>query len=332
MKRFKHILLVSDQDSLHQAVLARAIGLAKTNDARLTLVDVVESAPGELSRLIGSLQPQRLQNLERELIELHRSRLKRIAGQIRQQGVEAEIMVVQGKAFIEIIGLVLANGHDLVMKGAAGVTEGPSLFFSSTDLHLIRKCPCPVWIMKKSRRKQYARILAAVDPDPADAIRNALNIMVMDLATSLAEREGSELHVVHAWRLPEEESMRHSAFARVPRAEIKALVDAQRKMSRQRLNQLLAPYDIDDDRKRLHFLKGDAKKVVPSVARRKRVELVVMGTLGRTNIRGLFIGNTAEAILNQVDCSVLAVKPPAFETPVGLPARTSAPITGVPSA
>jgi len=43
-----------------------------------------------------------------------------------------------------------------------------------------------------------------------------------------------------------------------------------------------------------------------------------MGTVGRIGIRGLFIGNTAEAILNQVECSVLAVKPPGFQTPVGL--------------
>jgi len=41
-----------------------------------------------------------------------------------------------------------------------------------------------------------------------------------------------------------------------------------------------------------------------------------MGTVGRTGIQGFFIGNTAEEILNQVECSVLAVKPPGFQTPV----------------
>ena len=43
-----------------------------------------------------------------------------------------------------------------------------------------------------------------------------------------------------------------------------------------------------------------------------------MGTVGRTGIPGVIIGNTAEAILNRVTCSVLAVKPPDFETPVTL--------------
>jgi nucleotide-binding universal stress UspA family protein len=41
-----------------------------------------------------------------------------------------------------------------------------------------------------------------------------------------------------------------------------------------------------------------------------------MGTVARTSIPGFFIGNTAEAILEQIDCSVLAVKPDGFETPV----------------
>ena len=55
MKRFKNILLVCDERSLHDDVIGRAIWLAKANEARITLVDVVDSAPGELSRLFNAL-------------------------------------------------------------------------------------------------------------------------------------------------------------------------------------------------------------------------------------------------------------------------------------
>jgi nucleotide-binding universal stress UspA family protein len=44
-----------------------------------------------------------------------------------------------------------------------------------------------------------------------------------------------------------------------------------------------------------------------------------MGTVARTGIEGLLIGNIAETILRRVDSSVLAVKPHGFETPVRLP-------------
>ena len=52
-------------------------------------------------------------------------------------------------------------------------------------------------------------------------------------------------------------------------------------------------------------------------------ELVVMGTICRTGLPGFFIGNTAETVLQSVDCAVLTVKPEGFVTPVtnvdGLP-------------
>ncbi|MEO1780385.1 MAG: universal stress protein [Pseudomonadota bacterium] len=51
---------------------------------------------------------------------------------------------------------------------------------------------------------------------------------------------------------------------------------------------------------------------------RNGIDTVVMGTVGRSGVRGLFIGNTAETILGAVPCSVMAIKPPDFLTPVGL--------------
>ncbi len=77
-------------------------------------------------------------------------------------------------------------------------------------------------------------------------------------------------------------------------------------------------YPSNVEARRIYHLKGEAWQVVPEFAEKNRVDLIVMGTVGRTGVRGLIIGNTAEATLNQVQCSVLAVKPPGFETPVQL--------------
>jgi universal stress protein E len=66
-------------------------------------------------------------------------------------------------------------------------------------MHLMRKCPCPVWVMKPTRRERFHRILAGVDPSFADEEENLLNIKIIDLATSLAKMDQSELRIVHAW-------------------------------------------------------------------------------------------------------------------------------------
>ena len=66
------------------------------------------------------------------------------------------------------------------------------------------------------------------------------------------------------------------------------------------------------------LLKGEAGRLIPDLAAKKEVELIVMGTVSRTGIPALLIGNTAEVILNNLECSVLAVKPAGFITPVTL--------------
>jgi nucleotide-binding universal stress UspA family protein len=67
---------------------------------------------------------------------------------------------------------------------------------------------------------------------------------------------------------------------------------------------------------RIHLPKGEAGELIPEVAERERIDLVVMGTVARSGIPGFFIGNTAERILHSLPSSVLAVKPDGFVSPV----------------
>ena len=81
--------------------------------------------------------------------------------------IELQIKVLIGIPFVEIIREVLRNERDLVIKA----TESGELLdrvFGSDDMHLLRKCPCPVLLVKSKSRKTYHRILAAVDVDIDD--------------------------------------------------------------------------------------------------------------------------------------------------------------------
>ena len=318
MRRFKNILLVCDEESLNEEVLKRAAWLAKANDARVCLVDTIDTAPGELASLFGALPGARAHDVEFEVLEFHRARLARIGSQLRSQGIATTERVLQGVPFVEIIRKVLRDGHDLVIKHAAGEAENTSLFFASTDLHLLRKCPCPVWILQGRGRLSYRRILAAVDPDPSDDRRDSLNRLIMDLSTSLAQHDGSRFDLVHAWSLESEDTLRNSGMAKLSQLEVDLLLEERRKRSRGLLDRLLLRYPDEDHRRAVHMVKGAARQVIPEFAQRSGVDLIVMGTVGRTGISGLIIGNTAEAILNQVRCSVMAVKPPGFVSPVTL--------------
>ncbi len=317
MQRFKNLLLVADQ-SCQADALHRATWLAQRNGARITLVDVVEAEPGELLSL-ASLPGARAREIEFEVVEFHKSRLAELGAAVRAQGIEADEVLLQGTPFIEIIRQVIRGRHDMLVKIAGGRSDGLSLLFGSTDLHLLRKCPCPVWMLKPAGPDKYQRIIAAVDPDPKDPQRDALGRLVMDLSTSLAAADGSELHVLHAWHLEGEATMRNSAFTKIPKPQIDQLVEDAAADARDRFEQLLVHYDLHLTSPDVHLVKGEARSVVPNFARTVDAGLIVMGTVGRTGISGFFIGNTAEATLHQVECSVLAVKPPGFTTPVNLP-------------
>jgi nucleotide-binding universal stress UspA family protein len=243
-------------------------------------------------------------------------RLEQWVDFVRQSGLQVDSRILYGIPFLEIIREVLRHGHDLVMATAQGRSNLKERFFGSTTMHLMRKCPCPVWVVKTSQPEWHTRILAAVDPNPHDQERQALNVKIMDLATSLARLEQRELVVVHAWTFPVERSLR-GGHVRLS-SDVDRWVSDAREQHRRWLIDLLQPYALEELEHEVYLLKGEAGRLIPEVAAVKEAKLIVMGTVSRSGVAGLLIGNTAEKILGQVDCGVIAVKPDGFMTPVRL--------------
>jgi nucleotide-binding universal stress UspA family protein len=294
--------------------MKRGVDLARRNQAKLTVVDVIEEDSWVSGEIYG-LEP--FQELKQLVSEERQKELDIVIEPLRQQGLDVRVKLLFGKPFLEIIREVLRENHDLVMKTAQGEGGLKGMLFGSTAMHLMRKCPCPVWVVKRGENERFDRIIAAVDPDPLDEQRNQLNFKIMDLATSLAKIEQSILLVVHAWSLYGETILR-SGRGRMNREEIDTMVREAEAEHKERLNNLLQKYKLQDLKHRVHLIKGEAGRVIPELAEKKRADLIVMGTLSRSGVAGFLIGNTAEKIIHEVDCSVLTVKPDGFVTPVKL--------------
>ena len=196
------------------------------------------------------------------------------------------------------------------------------MLFGSTDMHLMRKCPCPVWITKPTEHHQNRRILAAVDLDPKEAVKDVLNRQILEMSTSLAIADCSEVHIMHAWELYGEDILK-SPRSGVLNAELNLMLEKEAVERAFWLENLVNHYGAKVDKDaidyvspQLHLIKGTAKAVIPNKARELDIDLIVMGTVARSGISGFFMGNTAESILHQIDCSVLAIKPPGFVSPV----------------
>jgi nucleotide-binding universal stress UspA family protein len=312
MNRFKSILFVATRSPGEKASFRRAFELARQNRARLTVVDTVEGLPPRNRKLHTAAHALSVSDLVMSELRAH---LDNVIEPAKRQGVRISGKVLKGTPFVAIIREVLRHHHDLVMKTATGSGGLRAMLFGTTAMHLFRKCPCPVWLLKPSRRKKYSRILAAIDPVSSHPERDSLTKKILDLATSLAKREAGELHVVHAWQLPGEKFLRGKRVD-IDQDEIAKLLAETRQAHEKEMQCALYPYEQTGHRFKMHLLKGDPAVHIAETARKRRADVIVMGTITRTGVAGLFIGNTAERVLQQVDCSVVAVKPDGFVSPV----------------
>jgi nucleotide-binding universal stress UspA family protein len=263
-------------------------------------------------------------DLQAALVSRCERRLRALASR-SDDGPEPELRVFIGTPFLEVIRDVLREGRDLVITCAETRRGQP---FASDEMHLLRKCPCPVWLYRPSAAAGHRRIVAAIDVDPYYPAnerreRQQLNVDILETAAALALADGAELHVVHAWDAIGEHLMRGGLLAALAEDQIGAYVTAVRRGREKALEATLAELGerigaeaVDRLHPVRHLPKGSVTEQLPAQIERIGADLLVLGTVGRSGIAGLLIGNTAEAVVHQVACSVMALKPPGFVSPV----------------
>ncbi|QPJ62045.1 MAG: universal stress protein [Candidatus Nitronauta litoralis] len=322
MKQFKNILLVLDGNSNPKLALTRAFELAKANKAHLKIIDVLENlAPeiqfgtaSELTKLI--LEKQDLMD---QAILSRKTEIQNTINSFNLDNISISSDVLNGKPYFEIIREVLRFNFDLVIKNAEGEAGLMCGILGSNDIHLIRNCICPVWLIKPDQSIKFNRILAAVDTNPFsnNEEEDLMNRKIVDLALSLARKEHSELHVLHVWDFIGNSRL-NSWGANIPGLKLKEFKAKEKIYRKESLNQLISLFSFNDVNSKAHLIEGDPKKEIAKFAKDKNIDLLVMGTVGRSGIPGLIIGNTAETILNKINCSLLTIKPDGFISPITL--------------
>jgi nucleotide-binding universal stress UspA family protein len=158
------------------------------------------------------------------------------------------------------------------------------------------------------------RILVAVDPRAYDDEHADVNATLMELAKSLHEMAGGQVLVAHAWDLFGEQLMR----SRLTPQQIEELKADERSEAEKALRELIYEHGLSLNPDQVVLKQGDPSIVIPQLVDRKKIDLLVIGTVARGGIARVMMGNTAETILNRVQCSVLAVKPKNFVSAIRL--------------
>ena len=188
---------------------------------------------------------------------------------------------------------------------------------SAADWQLIRICPAPLLLVKGGDWPEAPKLLAAVDPSHRDDRHAQLDHEILDLAERLDTALGAETWVAHcilsmaALESTTVLSMMPEALGSTPEEYAGDLLQQLRNSVLRLLEGRKVPAS------RMRLTEGRPEKELPRLAEDLGIDLLIMGGISRSRMEQVFIGGTAERLLDRISCDLLVVKPPGFRCPLG---------------
>lgn len=314
MQRFRNILVgvdlsrgdrlaAAELNAPTQEAVTRAIWLASRQSAELTFFSALD-----VSAHTQELLRDDLEKVSETVEDAAGAVLAELVERAGREGVAARSRLVFGKPWVEIIKQVLRENHDLCVVGTRDLGIASRLLFGSTGLKLLHNCPCPVWVTKPDPDVTDLNIL--VPSDFSEVSQRALEI-----AVNGGQLVDTKIHLLHAIDAHLDNRM---WLTGMPDEKIRAFHEKKRQDALEALNEQLAQTDFRTltHGVQVHVKGGPADLVILNAIDEFGIDLLVMGTIARTGIPGVLIGNTAERLLSQVSCSVLALKPDGWKCPI----------------
>lgn len=305
-KGIGNILVIVDPTAEEQPAVEKAAWLAGAFDARLELF-ACETKESRAIRYAAHLQ----KGGNPDFIAHIRAVLDGIAQPLRRRGLDVTVEVRTGDPLhAKLLERTQETRADLVVKDTHHHSLAKRTFVTNTDWHLIRGCPVPLLLTKPRSWNTAPTLVAAVDPGHVNDKPVVLDNRILECGQLLRDRLGGSLHVVHAY-LPMV-IMAEAAGgmpALVTSFTPQMMADEQKRKTVE-VEQLAAPYGVDAQH--LAVRVGVASDVLPRFADEIAADVVIMGAISRSGLQRIFIGSTAERVLDRLPCDALIVKPPGF--------------------
>ena len=310
MSEPKRILAVVDPTASSQPAAERAAALARCLGARLELFicdydpQLVDSASGEVHGL---------RKARAAFIDDRVHRLREMAKTLTAGDLEVAVDARWDSPLADgIVRKTLESAADVVVKDTHYHPLSRRSIFSNTDWNLIRDCPVPLWLAKPRAIAAKPRFIAAVDPLHERAKPTELDDRIIAAAKQLCYPLNGELHVFHAFDVtPALATPMDSMAMPLP---LPAITEAMRARHTKAVHELTDAHGIARDC--VHVHEGSTRERVVRLTDELHADVLVMGAVSRRGLKRLFLGNTAEEVLDKLPCDLLIVKPAAFETSV----------------
>jgi len=296
MKSIQHILVGTDFSSASDSAVREGFRIASAVGARLTIVHVVNdgdlhsiSTPGHPdSNIILRGAMERLESMVHDLLSE------------KPDFVRCELLI--GSPFAEIAGAVADWHCDLVLLGSRGYGGDTQGRVGTVASKCVRRLPCPVLLLRARQQQAFKKIVACVDfsENSREALRNAFLVAQIDDAKlEVFHVDPSRHHIMTDFGsfslshpIPSEEARANAQNA------LQSFIDSLEETDRGTITYTT------------RIMEG--APVAQTIAKHltnEGADLAVLGTQGRGRVLTVFLGTTAEALIHDSPCSVLAIKP-----------------------
>lgn len=301
----KRILAVVQADNPEQPALSRAIEIARKTGAEVHALLVVYDFSYDMTTMLTRSEREAMRDaVTKDRIAWAEKNLTRYDDYDVKVAVEWS-----DKRYEAITRYTINRQVDLVVKATRKHDDFASVLFTPTDWHLLRKCPAPVLLVKAHAWPEHGNIVAAVNVGTEDKEHAQLNDKLTGIAKDYAELLSGQVHLVNAYP-----SAPLNIAIEIPDFNPETYHNAVRNHHVQEMENHSAKFGIGVAN--CHVVEGLPDIAIPKVTEQLDAELVVIGTVGRTGLSAAFLGNTAEHVIDNLNCDVLAVKPDGFTSPV----------------
>ncbi|MCG9575291.1 universal stress protein [Vibrio tubiashii] len=216
-----------------------------------------------------------------------------------------------GTPFIEIIQEADESNSSMIIINSYRESKQDACERGSNTLNLMRKSEVPIWSLSRAPRATR-NVVAAVDLTNNEY--QDFNAQLLAMAVDFCTQIGASLTLCHVWKFESEGFLKDwSGYSDI---EIALLAQEMRKERQSRLSKLLEGQKECSVDIATKILEGETREVFPQYVADEDIDLVILGSMSRTGIAGFVLGNTAEAMVSQLDCSVVTLKPDTFASPV----------------
>lgn len=309
MQHLHNILFVSDGKDDETNLLKQVLSSVNKKKATLTVLLQYPVFPENLEAYREQFEQFQVDRIKKNI----QKALECFEGKIEEGQIKIKTEATNSPA-IHIIRRVLKRKHDLVVKRTEQTKNDSG--FRAVDMKLLRKCPCPVWLCQTNKKlPSNLQVGVAIDPYSLERDGRKLSQRLLELSSSLSVQYNTTLQILSCWDCEIEHFLRTRSWEKIPEKQLEQFVEEEGINQCNIVNELLKDSSIEG-KSQLHFIRGRPDERIPHLIEDFKIDILVMGTVAREGVTGFFIGNTAENVLQNIDCSLIACKPSDFVSPI----------------